>query len=377
MPELQDVFRRYGEQYRKTHKLSPVQHKTMRAIEQCRTARLGGHLDVCENCGDTKISYNSCRNRHCPKCQSLAKEKWIDHQKHNLLDIGYFHVVFTVPDNLRPVIYQNQAELYALLFRTAAETLQTLAAAKKYLGAKIGLTSILHTWGQSLSYHPHIHCIVPGGGLTGIGHWRSSSKKFFLPVRVLSRLFRGKFLDALRNANLQFFGSLRDLQDPQAFAQLLDACYRKEWVVYCKPPFRDAACVVEYLGRYTHRVAISNHRILNIDDGFVTFQWKDYRDENKQKVMRLTADEFIRRFLCHILPPGFMKIRHYGLLASRGKSQRLTLCKRLTNTPILQQATSTALDFIRKILGRDPSVCQVCGFKRTFCYMSLPPPTPA
>lgn len=377
MPELQDVFRRYGARYRQTHGLPAQKLRAMTAIEQCRTAKLGGHLDVCENCGDTKISYNSCRNRHCPKCQSLAKEKWIDHQKHNLLDIGYFHVVFTVPDDLRPVIYQNQAELYALLFRAAAETLQTLAADKKYLGAKIGLTSILHTWGQSLSYHPHIHCIVPGGGLTDIGNWRNSSKKFFLPVRVLSRLFRGKFLDALRTAKLQFFGSLRYLQSPQAFSQLLDTCYRKEWVVYCKPPFRDAACVVEYLGRYTHRVAISNHRILNIDGGFVTFQWKDYRDGNRQKVMRLTADEFIRRFLCHVLPTGFMKIRHYGLLASRDKNQRLTLCKRLTNTPILQQTAHSALDLIRKILGRDPSVCQVCGFKRTFCYMSLPPPDAA
>ena len=247
MPEVQDVFAQYGEGYRQSYRLSMVQHKAMNAILGCRTARLGGHMDQCPECGYQRPSYNSCRNRHCPKCQTLSKERWIDAQKANLLGVGYFHVVFTVPQELNMLIYQSQQGCYNLFFRCVSETIQELSADKKYLGASTGHTAVLHTWGQNLCFHPHIHCIVPAGGLTALGKWISSRKKFFLPVKVLSRKFRGKFLALLKQ------------QVPNIEPSLLNECYGKEWVVYCKPPFRDAVCVVEYLGRYTHRVAISNH----------------------------------------------------------------------------------------------------------------------
>ena len=364
MPEVQDVFRLYGEAYRQQHGLSYVQHKAMSAILKCRTAELGAHMDTCEGCGCVDISYNSCRNRHCPKCQTLAKERWIDNQKHDLLNVGCFHVVFTVPDVLRSVIYQNQTKLYTLLFRAVAETLQELAADKKYLGATLGFTSILHTWGQNLMFHPHIHCVVPAGGLTKLGAWVNSRKKFFIPVRVLSRKFRGKFLALLQKQSLDFFGEQEYLHDPKHFLNLLDTCYSKEWVVYCKAPFKSANCVVEYLGRYTHRVAISNNRILKIEDGNVTFKWRDYKDNNQWKVMTVSAFEFIRRFLMHILPSGFMKIRHYGLLGNRNKTKKLTLCKRLTHSPVIAKVKASALDLLSKMFGRDFSLCQHCGEPR-------------
>ncbi|WP_027400129.1 IS91 family transposase, partial [Anaerovorax odorimutans] len=308
MPEVQDVFQQYGWEYLQNHKLSHVQSKAFLAISKCRTADLGGHTDQCENCGSIRISYNSCRNRHCPKCQTLAKERWIEGQKVNLLNVGYFHIVFTVPSELNIVIYQNQKVCYNILFRTVSETLQELCADKKYLGAKIGFTSILHTWGQNLCFHPHIHCVMAGGGLNKLGKWVNSRKKFLLPIKVLSRKFRGKFLALLKKANLEFFGN----SNPFVFNDLLDSCYKKEWIVYCKPPFKTAASVVEYLGRYTHRVAISNNRILSVKNGVVTFKWRDYKDNSKWKIMTIAAEEFIRRFLMHILPQGFMKIRHYG-----------------------------------------------------------------
>ena len=361
MPEVQDVFRLYGEDYCKTHGLSYTQHKAMSAILKCRTAELGAHMDTCESCGSVDISYNSCRNRHCPKCQTLSKERWIDNQKHDLLNVGYFHVVFTVPDTLRPVIYQNQKKLYALLFQAGAETLQELAADKKYLDATLGFTSVLHTWGQNLCFHPHIHCIIPAGGLSKLGQWVNSRKKFFIPVRVLSRKFRGKFLHYLKLQKLDFFGEQSYLNEPNHFLNLLDTCYQKEWVIYCKPPFKSASCVVEYLGRYTHRVAISNNRILSVEDGKVTFKWRDYRDNNRWKVMTVSAFEFIRRFLMHVLPPGFMKIRHYGLLGNRNKTKKLTLCKRLTNTPVIAKVKASTLDLLSKMFGRNFSLCLHCG----------------
>lgn len=363
MLEVQDIFEAHGEAYRKTHKFSLVQHKAMNAILNCRTARLGGHMDVCTECGNTQISYNSCRNRHCPKCQTLAKERWIDAQKANLLDVGYFHVVFTVPQELNTLIYRNQRKLYNLLFRAVSETLQELAKDEKYLGAAIGHTAVLHTWGQNLMFHPHIHCIVPAGGLTQIGTWKDSRKKFFLPVKVLSRKFRGKFLALLLE------------QDLNIEASLLDCCYKKEWVVYCKPPFKTAACVVEYLGRYTHRVAISNNRLLNLADGKVAFKWRDYKDASKQKEMSVSAEEFIRRFLMHILPHGFMKIRHYGFLASRSKAKKLKLCKILTNTKLKFKDKSTTEQLIEKLIGRKPFVCQSCGCQKLMRTGLSPPQT--
>jgi predicted RNA-binding Zn-ribbon protein involved in translation (DUF1610 family) len=350
MPEVQDVFAQCGADYRQSHKLSLVQHKAMNAIQNCRTSRLGGHLDNCPSCGYVKPSYNSCRNRHCPKCQTFSKERWIDAQKANLLNIGYFHVVFTVPQALNLVIYNNQRECYNLLFRCVAETLQELAADKKYLGASTGHTAVLHTWGQNLCFHPHIHCIVPSGGLTALGKWRPSRKKFFLPVRVLSRKFRGKFLALLK------------LQMPNVDQHLLNLCYQKEWVVYCKPPFKDAACVVEYLGRYTHRVAISNNRILELKNDTVTFKWRDYRDSSRWKKMTLSVYEFIRRFLMHVLPSGFTKIRHYGFLSSRGKQKKLKICKLQTGTSLVTKVKLSAEQLVQKLLGRKPSQCPHCGY---------------
>ncbi|GAA0180885.1 IS91 family transposase [Clostridium sediminicola] len=368
MAEVQDIFLKYGSEYRYNHKLTLVQHKAMSAIENCRTSKLGGHVDICKNCGSTQISYNSCLNRHCPKCQSLAKERWIENQKSNLLNIGYFHVVFTIPDTLNMIAYQNQKELYALMFKVVAKTLDELASDKKYLGAKLGFTSVLHTWGQNLMHHPHIHCIVPGGGLSSIGKWVNSKKKFFIPVKVLSRKFRGKFLYHLEQLyyqnKLQFHGSQEYLSTDIEFEKLLSYLYSKEWVVYCKPPFKNAAYVVEYLGRYSHRVAISNNRIINIDNGNITIKWRDYKDKNKSKQMTISADEFIRRFLIHILPLRFMKIRHYGLLGNRNKTIKLKICKELTNTPILVKERLSTLQLILKITGRDITKCPHCGSEK-------------
>src|SRR5659263_49831 len=350
MPEIQDIFIKYNSEYRNNHKLTLVQYKAMSAIENCRTSKLGGHVDVCTNCGTTKISYNSCRNRHCPKCQSLAKERWIEARKADLLNVGYFHIVFTLPQELNPIIYANQKELYGLLFSCVSETLQELSADKKYLGAKIGLTAVLHTWGQNLCFHPHIHCIVPAGGLNSLGLWQHSRHKFFLPVKVLSRKFRGKFLAFLKQQK-------SDL--PQS---LLNDCYNKEWVVYCKPPFKTATCVVEYLGRYTHRVAISNNRILKLENGQVSFKWRDYKDGSRWKEMSISAEEFIRRFLLHVLPSGFMKMRHFGFLSSRGKQTKLPLCKKLTGTSLLPKEKPTTEKLLFKILGRNPQTCLSCGY---------------
>ena len=359
MIELQDIIRQYRDAYQETYELTVAQKKALDDILKCRTSALGAHTDECDECGFVQISYNSCRNRHCPKCQTLAKEEWIDQQKQNLINRKYFHVVFTVPADLRHVFLQNQEKLYTLLFKAASETLLELCTDKKFLGAKPGITAVLHTWGQNLSYHPHLHCIVTGGGLTELMKWKNSRKKFFLPIKVLSRKFRGKLLYFLKQEELQFFGSLAHLDDDANFGTFINNLYRKDWVVYCKPPFGSAQKVIDYLGRYTHRVAISNSRLIDMKDGFVTFQWRDYRDGNKQKTMRITADEFIRRFLTHILPKGFRKIRHFGILAVRGKKERMKLCKRLTRTKSLV-STESKEERLARIFGEDFNLCPCC-----------------
>jgi Putative transposase/Transposase zinc-binding domain len=312
----------------------------MRAIQLCRTCVLGGHLERCGHCDHQRISYNSCRNRHCPKCQNLARAQWIEQRKGDLLPIDYYHVVFTIPEQLNPLALQNKAVFYNLLFATTAATLQTIARDPKHLGAEIGFFSILHTWGQTLTHHPHIHCVVTGGGLSPDRlRWIHCRPGFFLSVRVLSRLFRRLFLEALQQAfdkqRLSFHGALAGLAQPKAFRDLTAPLRQCEWVVYAKPPFGGPQKVVEYLGRYTHRVAIGNHRLLNVENGQVTFQYKQYRSEDRQKArqMTLSADEFIRRFLLHSLPPGFQRIRHYGLLASRRKLANLALCRQFLNQP--------------------------------------------
>jgi hypothetical protein len=315
--EVAEIFRRLGPAYRRDHAdgLSRGQRCAMSAIERCRTAALGGHVEQCDACGHQRVAYNSCRNRHCPKCQSLTRAQWLEDRHAELLPVEYFHVVFTVPQEITAIAYQNKAVVYDILFRATAETLRTVAAQPKNLGAEIGFIAILHTWGQNLLHHPHLHCVVPGGGLCADGQrWIACRPGFFLPVRVLSRLFRRLFLAQLRSAfdggELRFFHGLAALHNPGAFARYLAPLARANWVVYAKPPFGGPERVLEYLGRYAHRVAISNSRLVEFADGAVAFQWKDYRHEARRKVMRLPGEEFIRRFLLHVLPSGFQRIRH-------------------------------------------------------------------
>jgi hypothetical protein len=360
MIELQDIIKTHRDEYLLNHKLSAQQLKMMNAVENCRTAVLGAHINRCDECDHEQISYNSCRNRHCPKCQTFAKEEWLDKQKQNLLDIQYFHAVFTVPDDLNIIFMQNQSVMYSLLFKAASETIMELCADKKYLGANPGVTSVLHTWGQTLNYHPHLHCVITGGGLTDINQWNNSPKKFFLPVKVLAKKFRGKLMHYLRCAKLEFYGSADYLNDARNFSDFIQNLYKKDWVIYCKPPFGNAQKVIEYLGRYTHRVAISNNRIKSLENGLVSFHWRDYSDGNKTKLMTLTADEFIRRFLMHVLPQGFRKIRHFGIFASRNKSKRISLCKILTKTKFIVIAVKSAIDKLAEIFGKDFNLCPVC-----------------
>jgi hypothetical protein len=363
MASLQSIFRRYGESFREKHALWSHKTKVMGAIQACRTSLLGAHIDSCDECGHVEISYNSCKNRHCPRCQTFAKEKWILERSRDLLDIGYFHLVFTVPSELRTLMYQNQDVLYNLLFKAASETILELCKEAKYLGGLPGITCVLHTWGQDLSYHPHLHCIVSGGGMSDKGFWRRSKKKFFLPVRVLSRKFRGKYLALIKKAALDFYGSQDFLKDPLAFERTLGVLYAKEWVVYCKEPFGDAGKVVSYLGRYTHRVAISDGRILDDSDGKVSFEWRDYADNNRMKVMTLDCEEFIRRFLMHVLPPGFRKIRHFGIMAPRNKTARLRRLRILTCTKEPGPRPTTE-DILDKMCGPSWRFCRACGLEK-------------
>jgi hypothetical protein len=338
--EVADIFRRYGMAYREQHadSMSIAQRRVMSAIEQCRTAALGGHLERCDACGHERNCYNSCRDRHCPKCQSLARAQWIEERQSELLDVPYFHVVFTVPEEIAAIAYQNKRVVYNILFRSTAETLTTIAADTKHLGAQIGFFAVLHTWGQNLHFHPHLHCVVPGGGLSpDAQRWVSCRPGFFLPVRVLSRLFRRLFLTALKRSfdagELKFFGSIKALLDRGRFAQFLTKAKQREWVVYAKRPFAGPQQVLDYVGRYTHRVAITNNRLLDIENDRVRFQWKDYRHQDRVKTMTLSADEFIHRFLLHVLPAGFQRIRHYGFLGNRRRQEKLAVCRRLLGMP--------------------------------------------
>ena len=338
-PEVADIFRRYGAAYRETHgaSLCTAQRRVMSAIELCRTAALGGHVERCDRCDHQRVCYNSCRDRHCPKCQSLARAQWLEDRQSELLDIPYFHVVFTVPQPIAAVALQNKQIVYNILFR-AAETLRTIAADPKHLGAQIGFFAVLHTWGQTLSIHPHLHCMVPGGGISPDGtRWISCRPNFFLPVAVLARLFRRLFVDYLTQAfdagDLQFFSSLEPLRMRDAFLRHIASSRKKDWVVYAKPPFAGPEEVLKYVARYTHSVAISNNRLLDINDGSVAFRWKDYRDGDCYKTMTLSADEFIRRFLLHVLPDGFQRIRYFGFLANRYRAEKLALCRQLLRMP--------------------------------------------
>jgi hypothetical protein len=348
--EVADIIRAQGDNFIDSYRdrIQFQQLKVMQAIRHCRTAALGGHIDACPRCGgDKTISYNSCRNRHCPKCQTQARQRWIEARKQELLETRYFHVVFTLPHQLHTLILQNEAELYGLLFRTVAETLLEVARNPDHLGAEIGFFGILHTWGQNLLFHPHIHCVIPGGGLApDHANWIHPQYPFFLPVKALSKVFRGKFVAGLKYANRQgrliFAGAIQRLAEPKCFAAFLRTLFRQEWVVYAKPAFGGPEQVLRYLGRYTHRVAISNHRLVSFDGNQVTFRWKDYARGNKQRLMRVSAAEFIRRFLVHVLPKGFVRIRHFGFMANSQRSTSLELCRKLLGMPPVLPSTETA-----------------------------------
>jgi Putative transposase/Transposase zinc-binding domain len=360
--EVADIFRDHGPAWRQANAghVSLGQLKVMSAIESCRTAALGGHVARCEDCSYTTIAYNSCRNRHCPKCQGAAARTWLAEREVELLPVPYFHVVFTLPAAIADIAYQNKAVIYDLLFKVSAETLITIAADPKHLGARVGITAVLHTWGSALTHHPHVHMIVPGGGIALDGErWVSCRPGFFLPVRVLSRLFRRLFLQRLTAAHqqLQFFGNHAPLANAQAFAAYLAPLPKTEWVVYSKRPFGGPAAVLAYLSRYTHRVAISNSRLIACDQDGVTFKWKDYRIEGRDryKVMTLATDEFIHRFLIHVLPKGFHRIRHYGLLAKPACADNVARARELLAVPIRQAEPGDATD------GNDPHPCPHCG----------------
>jgi len=384
--EVGELFRRHGDAYRQQHagSLSLTQLRVMSAIERCRTAALGGHLEQCDQCGYQRNAYNSCRDRHCPKCQSLARAQWIEDRQAELLHTEYFHVVFTVPEEIAAIAYHNKEVLYDILFRATSETLHTIAADPKHLGAEIGFFAVLHTWGQNLMFHPHLHCVIPGGGISPDDkRWIPCRLGFFLPVRVLSRLFRRLFLELLEKAfedgQLKFFSSLQELLDRKAFLRYLAPLRKKEWVVYAKKPFAGPQQVLDYVGRYTHRVAISNNRILNIDNGQVTFRYKDYRHGSQQKTMTLSADEFIRRFLLHVLPDGFHRIRYYGFLGNRYRKEKLEQCRRLLGMVPPQPDSPTEVaeldyrDRYQALTGSSLWECRACHRGRMIVIGEIPP----
>ncbi len=368
--EVADVFRRHGARYREAHRghLDRLALKTMGAIEACRTAALGGHIEHCADCGLTRQAYNSCRNRHCPKCQGLARAEWLAARQADLLPVEYFHVVFTMPAPIAEIAFQNKRVLYDILFKAASQTVRAIGADQKHLGADLGMVAVLHTWGQNLHHHPHVHCVVPGGGPSPDGtRWVACRPGFFLPVRVLSRLYRRLFLEALQAAfeagRLNFFHELAGLAEPTTFAGRIAQMRKIDWVVYAKPPFGGPDQVLAYLGRYTHRVAIANSRLVEIENGKVAFRWKDYRHHDKAKLMTLAADEFIRRFLLHTLPDGFHRIRHYGFLASGHRAAKIALCRRLLDAPA-PPPTPLAADYRERCLqltGHAIDVCPCCG----------------
>jgi hypothetical protein len=389
--EVADILRTHGDEFRRLRNPSARQRKILRNIEQCRTAALGGHKDTCTNCGHVRVSYNSCRDRHCPKCQSLKKDEWLEARKQRLLPVPYFHVVFTLPNELNPLALRNKKIVFDLLFKSAAETLQQVASQKKHLGAQIGFTAVLHTWGQKLQFHPHLHCVVTGGGLDfRQGRWIAASQRYFLCVDVLGMLFKAKFLEALKTAHterkLSLAGTTAHLEDRRLWQRLLNRLYSSKWVVYAKPPFGGPEHVFRYLGRYTHRVAISNHRLLELKDGQVTFRIKDYADEGKSKSLTISAVEFIRRFLLHVLPERFVRIRHYGLMAGRNVETKLARAREILGVAAKEDKASPGdeadaskpwWERLFELTGVDIFQCPVCGSGRMLREPLQPVPLPA
>lgn len=351
--ELADVVRLFGERFTAQHKPLGQHRRVLNAIGKCRTAALGGHVDACDKCGHQRISYNSCRNRHCPKCQGTNRERWILERQKDLLPVSYFHLVFTLPEALNPLCLRYPEALYNILFQASKYCVIKLGLDPKHLGAKLGMIAVLHTWGQQLWLHPHVHCIVPGGGLTAAGHWKNcrGNGKYLFPVKVMSAVFRGKFMELLKT-----FCRQENIPLP---AELCNNLYRTPWIVYAKQPFYGPKQVIEYLGRYSHRIAISNHRIKSIADGKVTFSYKDYRQAGQQKMMAVDGCEFLRRFCLHILPPGFMKIRHYGLLASRAKPQ-LKMQQMKMGISIIKKEKTSWQQIAKQTMNFDVDACPCC-----------------
>lgn len=382
--EVADIFREHGNAYRSRYALPPSHLKVIHAIEACRTAHLGGHLEKCDSCGSERISYNSCCNRHCPKCQTLTKEKGLENRKAELLPVNYFHNVFTLPHDLNPVALCNTAVVYELLFRAACDTLQEFGSDPKHLGGKVGFIAILHTWDQTLRSHIHLHVVIPAGALSSDGsRWiHPKNQNFLFPVKALSKVFRGKFLDLLgkaySNGKLIFPGKARNLGTQEGFKSLLNTLWKADWVVFSKQPFAGPEQVLNYLGRYTHRVAISNHRILSIEDGRVTFTYRDRRDGDQVKRMTLDAQEFIRRFLLHILPPGFMRIRHFGFLANRVKNRNIRQCRELIGGSCKppERTDGGPLELLKKLMGIDLTKCPSCQNGTMVLIQELPGASP-
>lgn len=379
-PELADIFRQYGPSYRRDRALPASHLNVMRAIEVCRTQELGGHLDRCDSCGFERPAYNSCRNRHCPKCQSLAKAKWLEKQTSELLPVGYFHVVLTLPHELNPLILVNKKILLTLLFKAVSETL--IEFGRTHLKGILGITAVLHTWDQTLNDHFHLHCLVPQGALSfDHSRWIPARRTFLFHVKALSIVFRAKFLDLLEKAfdrgKLQFPGRTTPLKVPQTFKRLIRHLRRKKWVVYAKKPFGSPEQVLDYLGRYTHRVAISNNRILSTKDGEVTFTYRDRKDKDRLKSMTLEAEQFIRRFLLHVLPEGFMRIRHFGLLANRAKKHALPQCRKLLglNPSLPEIPKKSTQDLLRELTGIDLTRCPACKKGTMVIVAELPKPS--
>lgn len=350
MLEVADILECYGDHYQRHHTVSHEQKKAIQAIRQCRTATLGGHVEQCDHCGAMDISYNSCRNRHCPKCQTVKKLRWVKQRESELLPVPYFHVVFTLPHELNPLVLSNPALLYNLLFKAVSETLLTFGHDPKRLGGELGAILVLHTWGQNLSLHPHIHCIVPGGALTKDLRWIKAKSNYLFPVKAMAKLFRANYLRSLQecyaNHQLQFHGNSQQYSTSTEFNHLKEILWEKDWVVYAKKPFAGPQQIIQYLSQYTHRIAISNHRLTHCENGQVSFQWRDYADNNKTKVMTLDAEEFIRRYLLHVLPSKFTRIRHIGFLANRYKADKLKQCRTALNfdtKPIIEETTDELL----------------------------------
>jgi hypothetical protein len=383
--EVADVIREYGEGFvgRQGSRLGGTQMQALRDLARCRTAALGGHVERCLDCGRERIAYNSCRNRHCPKCQARTRAQWLEREAGHLLPVEYYHMAFTLPGEIADLALENRVALYDLLFQSAAATLREVSANPKRLGAQVGVLMVLHTWGQNLHHHPHVHAVVTGGGLSCDVHgnvresprWVSCRKGFFLPVRVLSRVFRSKYLEGLRKlfdaGQLKLPGRWQELADPLAFSRWLMPLYRQDWVVYAKRPFGGPTQVLKYLARYTHRVAISNSRLVDVSNGRVSFRYKDYADDHRTKTMTLSADEFLRRFMQHVLPKGFVKVRHYGLLSNRCREDRLALCRRLLLVENVRAASSEGA------AEKDPieaiRCCPHCGSRR-LAWLALPLP---